>query len=274
MSGRSQAIADVLMRAILDRRLLPGSKLGERELSELFRVSRIVVRQALIRLADADLVRIERNRGAFVARPSIQEALEIYDALTAIEQGIAARLSETLSTAGWNELRQQVERQRHAVASSNPELADLLGEEFHMLLVRLSRNTVMQEIHGQLLRRTALLRSLVPASFDYTCLIDEHEQIVDLLKRRRVKQAIDLIAAHYRHVVGGYILETSDTNGSSAREALLPYVHPAGASGRNADRSAPMAAQKPRRSKSGKTEKGRQPARKPAPAATGRHRRS
>jgi DNA-binding GntR family transcriptional regulator len=75
MSGRSQAIADTLTRAIMDRRLAPGSKLGERDLAEIFGVSRIVIRQALIRLADDDLVQIERNRGAFVAKPGMQEAL-------------------------------------------------------------------------------------------------------------------------------------------------------------------------------------------------------
>ncbi len=46
MSSRSQAIADILTRAIIDHRLVPGCKLGERELAEIFEVSRIVIRQA------------------------------------------------------------------------------------------------------------------------------------------------------------------------------------------------------------------------------------
>ncbi|RUX44695.1 GntR family transcriptional regulator, partial [Mesorhizobium sp. M7A.F.Ca.CA.002.09.1.1] len=105
MSSRSQTIADTLTRAIIDHRLVPGCKLGERELAEIFDVSRIVVRQALIRLADDGLGQIERNRGAFVARPSMQEAMEIYDALTLVEQGVAAQLSDRLGPAGWAELR-------------------------------------------------------------------------------------------------------------------------------------------------------------------------
>lgn len=96
MSSRSQAIADILTRAIIDHRLVPGCKLGERELAEIFEVSRIVIRQALIRLAYDGLAQIERNRGAFVARPSMQEAMEIYDALTLVEQGVAAQLCDRL----------------------------------------------------------------------------------------------------------------------------------------------------------------------------------
>jgi DNA-binding GntR family transcriptional regulator len=224
MSSRSQAIADVLTRAIIDRRLVPGCKLGERELAEIFGVSRIVVRQALIRLADDGLAQIERNRGAFVAKPGMQEALEIYDALTLVEQGVAAQLSDRLGPAGWAELRQHVERQRQAVSAGNHALADLLGQEFHTLLVRLSRNKVMQEIHAQLIRRTTLLRSLITADFDYCNLLDDHSRIVGLLEKGRLKQAMELIDTHHRAVVRGYIMDRAVFPELSPREALAPYL--------------------------------------------------
>ena len=224
MSSRSQAIADTLTRAIIDHRLVPGCKLGERELAEIFDVSRIVVRQALIRLADDGLAQIERNRGAFVAKPSMQEAMEIYDALTLVEQGVAAQLSDRLGPAGWAELRQHVERQRHAVASGNDALADVLGQEFHTVFVRLSRNKVMQEIHAQLVRRTTLLRSLITADFDYCNLLDDHSRVIDLLEKGRLKQAMDLIDTHHRSVVRGYIMDREVFPELTPAEALAPYL--------------------------------------------------
>ncbi len=224
MSNRSQAIADILTRAILDHRLVPGCKLGERELSEVFDVSRIVIRQALIRLADDGLAQIERNRGAFVARPSMQDAMEIYDALTLVEQGVAAQLSDRLGPAGWAELRQHVERQRQAVASGNDALADVLGQEFHTVFVRLSRNKVMQEIHAQLVRRTTLLRSLITADFDYCNLLDDHARVVELLEKGRLKPAMELIDAHHRSVVRGYIMDRQVFPELTPREALEPYL--------------------------------------------------
>jgi DNA-binding GntR family transcriptional regulator len=224
MTSRSQAIAETLTRAILDHRLVPGCKLGERELSEIFNVSRIVVRQALIRVADDGLAQIERNRGAFVAKPGMQEALEIYDALTLVEQGVAAQLSDRLGPAGWAELRQHVERQRQAVAAGNDALADLLGQEFHTHFVRLSRNRVMQEIHAQLIRRTTLLRSLVTANFDYCNLLDDHSRLIDLLEKGRLKQAMELIDTHHRAVVRGYIMDRQVFEELTPREALSPYL--------------------------------------------------
>jgi DNA-binding GntR family transcriptional regulator len=231
MTSRSQGIADLLTRTILDHRLVPGCKLGERELAEAFGVSRIVVRQALIRLADDGLVQIERNRGAFVAKPGIQEALELYDALTLVEQGVAAQLSDRLGPTGWAELRQHVERQRQAVEAGNDALADLLGQEFHTLFVRLSRNKVMQDIHAQLIRRTTLLRSLITANFDYCNLLDHHSRIIDLLEKGRLKPAMELIDTHHRAVVRGYIMDRAVFPEISVQEALLPYLHPHSADG-------------------------------------------
>lgn len=228
MSSRSQAIADILTRAILDRRLVPGCKLGERELSEIFNVSRIVIRQALIRVADDGLAQIERNRGAFVARPSMQDAMEIYDALTLVEQGVAAQLMDRLGPAGWAELRQHVERQRQAVASGNHALADVLGAEFHTVFVRLSRNKVMQEMHAQLVRRTTLLRALITADFDYCNLLDDHARLIELLEKGRLKQAMDMIDAHHRQVVRGYIMDRQVFPELTPREALEPYLLNAG----------------------------------------------
>lgn len=240
MSTRLQVVVAVLTKAILDHRLMPGAKLGERELAEIFGVGRTVVRQALIRLADDGLVSIELNRGAFVAKPSLQEAMEIYDALTLVEQGIAAQLSERLGPAGWAELRQHVARQRQAIEAGNNALADLLGQEFHTLFVRLSRNKVMQEIHAQLIRRTTLMRSLVTADFDYCNLLDHHAKVIDLLEKGRLKPAYQLIEAHHRAVVRGYIMEGSAYPGLHPREALLPYLQRSG-SGETAKTGMPVA---------------------------------
>lgn len=224
MASQSQKVADTLIRAIMDHRLAPGCKLGERELAEIFECSRFVIRQALARLADGGLVQVERNRGAFVARPSMQDAMEIYDALTLVEQGVAAQLIDRLGPPGWAELRQQIERQRSATNAGNHALADVLGQEFHSLFLRLSRNKVMQEIHAQLVRRTTLMRSLVTAEWDYCNLLDDHSRLVDFLEKGRLKQAMDLIDVHYRAVLRGYVMDRHVFTEVSAKEALRPYL--------------------------------------------------
>src|SRR5437870_948791 len=67
-------IAKHITAAIIDRRIPPGTKLGEVSLGEVFGVSRTKVRQALYQLAKDKLVNLYPGRGAFVAEPSVKEA--------------------------------------------------------------------------------------------------------------------------------------------------------------------------------------------------------
>ena len=76
----AEDIAAKLTDAVHEHRLKPGSKLREDEVSEVFGVSRTVVRQALRALAFEGLLTIEKNRGAFVSRSSLKEAHEVFQA--------------------------------------------------------------------------------------------------------------------------------------------------------------------------------------------------
>ena len=96
---RAQAIRDQLRDAIVDRRLAPGTKLSESEVGSLFDVSRTVVRAALQMLTFEGLVRSERNRGAFVANPSPEEARQVFASRRLIEPGIALAACERIAPA-------------------------------------------------------------------------------------------------------------------------------------------------------------------------------
>lgn len=224
MANRSDDIADTLTGAILAKRLMPGTKLSEQVLADLFLVSRAVIRQAIIRLSDEGLLTMERNRGAFVTKPTMREALEMYDGLTIIEQGVAAQLAGRLDDRGWDVLRAHIDRQNHAVADNNHTLADDLGAGFHTVFVGMLRNTVVMEIHAQLVRRTALLRCLVDSRFDYCGLVGDHVKIVDLLQAGEVAKAQALIDQHHRNVAKGLIMDSEIEPTADVRAALLPLI--------------------------------------------------
>ncbi|MDY0881479.1 GntR family transcriptional regulator [Dongia soli] len=207
MSGRSEQIAATICEAILGHRLKPGAKLGERDLADIFQVSRIVIRQALIRLAEDGLVTVERNRGAFVAKPSLAEAIEVFETLTMVEQGVIAQLGNRPRMSLLTELRANIERQKAALGQGNEQLAGEFGLEFHDLLVSLTRNRVLIELHAQLKRRARLLESLYRCDFDHCQLCDEHEHLVALFDRRQWAKAQQLLDDHYRLVARGYRIE-------------------------------------------------------------------
>src|SRR5580693_8188092 len=70
--------------------LSAGQKLTEQDIAERLGVSRGPVREALRALADAGLLQIEQNRGAYVRKIDFEEAVEIHDVYSALEE-LAAR---------------------------------------------------------------------------------------------------------------------------------------------------------------------------------------
>ena len=98
-----------LRDAIVSLRLAPGMKLPEDELASIYSVSRTAIRSALQALAHDRLVRLEPNRGAFVAHPSKQEAREIFDARMLIEPRVAALAAAAARRADIVRLRRHLE---------------------------------------------------------------------------------------------------------------------------------------------------------------------
>ena len=90
----SETIAAALSLAIHEHRLAPGTKLGEDELSEIYGVSRTIVRAGLQSLSHQQIVEIKRNRGAFVAQPNLVEAREVFEARELLEPQTARRAAQ------------------------------------------------------------------------------------------------------------------------------------------------------------------------------------
>lgn len=86
-----QQVLDGLRQAIIDGRLAPGARLIERELTEMMRVSRTVIREALRQLESEGLIAIIPNKGPVVRALTLAEAKDLYH-IRAVLEGLAARL--------------------------------------------------------------------------------------------------------------------------------------------------------------------------------------
>ena len=95
LHDKDESIFQALMTAIVEHQLLPGSKLPEEALAEVFGVSRTGIRKVLQRLAAVQMVTLTPKRGAHVASPTVEEAREFFDAVPAL-----ARKLQTLMDVG------------------------------------------------------------------------------------------------------------------------------------------------------------------------------
>ena len=96
-TSQTQRIVDALTAAIVERRLMPGTKLVEQKIADIFSVSRTIVRQALNQLSRDRLVVLEPARGAFVATPSVDEARQVFEVRSMLEAAMVRSLCERIT---------------------------------------------------------------------------------------------------------------------------------------------------------------------------------
>jgi DNA-binding GntR family transcriptional regulator len=195
------AIYERLLAAIFEHRLPPGTKLGEDRLAAIFGVSRARIRRVLPRLAHEGVVALEPNRGAFVAKPSVTEAREVFEARRLVEPGIVERvLARPERRAIIARLRQHVLAERKARTEGDLRSVVRLSGEFHTLLADMAGNAVLAKTMRELATRTCLVIALYDRPSMPSCLGEEHADIVDALGVGEGHRAVRLMLEHLQHV--------------------------------------------------------------------------
>lgn len=219
---RAQHIRDSLRSAIADRRLAPGTKLSEAEVGTLFDVSRTVVRSALQMLAFEGLVKIERNRGAFVSNPTPEEAREIFASRRLIEPGIVAAAAARVTAADIEDLRNHLREEEFHMTQRGPDArrAEIKASGgFHLKLAMVAGNAILAKFMDELVARSSLVIALYGRSGVSTCGHSEHGALLEALENREVEKARALMLHHIDHIEADLDLRT--TEGLALRDALM-----------------------------------------------------
>jgi DNA-binding GntR family transcriptional regulator len=199
-AGSTERIVLSITEAIVARRLMPGTKLVEQKIADIFKVSRTLVRQALNQLSRDRLVTLEPARGAFVAMPSVDEAHQVFELRQMIEGAMVRRLCATITSAQIAELRSHLVAEQAAVARSDVPGRTRLLADFHVVLARILGNQVLAQMLNDLLSRSSLIALMYQSSQSAEASLAEHVAIVDALERRDVRCAVRLAEGHLAHV--------------------------------------------------------------------------
>ncbi len=202
-TGREQgvdAIAEKISTAILEHRLAPGTKLGEDRLASIFNTNRAKIREVLARLAHEQIVELVPQRGAHVAKPTIEQARDVFEARRLIEPGVLRRLIGTIDDFKMQRLRRHIELEADA-RQRGDERASVRGSgEFHRSLAELAGNSALARTMRELSTLTCLIISLYDAPTATSCRADEHEEIVEAIKRKDARKAEALMLHHLDHI--------------------------------------------------------------------------
>ncbi len=139
-------IADALREEITSGRLQPGDRVLEVSLAQRFGVSRQPVREAIRTLEREGLLTSLPNRGTFVTRVSLEDAMAIQDIRAQLE-GLAARLAVAhLTAADFKRMRAIVTQMRTAARRRAAQDLVSLDLEFHDVINRRSNHRLLLEV--------------------------------------------------------------------------------------------------------------------------------
>lgn len=195
-AGATQRIVESITAAIVERRLMPGTKLSEQKLADIFQVSRTLVRQALNQLSRDRLVTLAPARGAFVAMPSVDEARQVFQVRAMLEAAMARQLCAGITDAQIAALRAHLRDEAAAVARTDVPGRTRLLADFHVLLARMLGNEVLAQMLSDLLSRSSLIALMYQSSHSAAHSQDEHVRIVDALEKRDARAAAKLMEHH------------------------------------------------------------------------------
>ena len=195
-TSSTEAIVAAVTRAIVEHRLLPGAKLVEQKLGDRFGVSRTLVRQALYRLSELKLVRLEPARGAFVAAPSIKEAREVFAVRRMVESQMLRELIERIRPADIKLLKAHLKTEREAVMRIDVPTRTKLLFDFHVRLAELLGNQVLIELMQELVSRCSLITLMYQSADNAQASTDEHAGLLKAIEARDADRAIALLHAH------------------------------------------------------------------------------
>jgi len=193
-------IVENISNAILEHRLVPGTKLGEDRLAAIYGTNRPRIREVLARLSHEQVVELVPQRGAFVAKPTVEQAREVFEARRLIEPGVLERLSQNFDEEKLRRLQEHLGKEEEARRTNDKHAVVRLSGEFHTLLAELAGNSLLARSMKELSTLTCLTISLYDAPTANSCRVDEHSAIVDAIRAGDLALARKLMLRHLQHI--------------------------------------------------------------------------
>lgn len=175
-------IQNQLAQAIYEHRVRPGTKLPEADLCRIYGVSRGVIRKVLDRLASEQMVDLFPNRGAFVARPSVELTRDVYALRRILEAGVVRNLAKTTRHSWLPAVRRQVADEREANRVGDTGRYIRLAGKFHLDLAAATGNSALELHLKRVVAQTSLMTALYDVPGTNTCSVHEHLEILDAIE--------------------------------------------------------------------------------------------
>ena len=189
-----------LKHKILTGEIVSQTRLMEIDLSEKMNVSRTPIREAIKRLADDGLVKVEPRRGAYVANISIKDMLDVFEVREDMEGFVTKLAAQRITEEEKHQLRAIAREYETALEKADDkETIIALDEKFHNFIVKCSGNETLSELVKYVQELSLRFRYLYYDDFSlYETTAEQHNRIMEAINAGRDEEARAEADAHVK----------------------------------------------------------------------------
>ncbi|RZF30190.1 GntR family transcriptional regulator [Paraburkholderia sp. UYCP14C] len=191
-----------LREAIFVGQMVPGTPLSEKEVSDMFQVSRQPVREAFIKLVEAGVLQVLPQRGTFVKRISPRQVREGRFIREAIETAVVRKAAVSITDDQLQALADNLREQKLAAKANDTAAFLALDEAFHYAIAQTIDCTAAWETIQDIKAQMDRVRYLsLPDVSPLDLLIRQHAKILAGLRAHDPSAAEDAMRHHLREIL-------------------------------------------------------------------------
>lgn len=195
-------VFNTLRQAILRGELKPGERLMEIQLANKLGVSRTPIREAIRKLELEGLVLMIPRKGAEVAEITEKNLMDVLEVRKALEELAVELACDRISKAQIEEMKVAAKEFQQVLKSGDVTRIAEADVRFHDIIFAATDNQRLISLLNNL--REQMYRFRVEHLKKKECypkLMEEHELIIEMIEKRRKKEACEIIGKHINNQV-------------------------------------------------------------------------
>jgi DNA-binding GntR family transcriptional regulator len=205
-------VYESVREAIVSRRIEPGARITENQISSQLGVSKTPAREALVKLAHVGLVEPAESRGVRVVAPSRRLLIEGYQVRAALEAQAVRLASERRSDSDLATLQRLAQESLAAAVDHDGTQFRRVNPGLHRTIARCSGNERLAALVSESIDLVAALRARdLPVPDTSELCGRQHVAIVSAIADRAATRAAQLVREHLATVLQS-ILDSHDAH--------------------------------------------------------------
>ena len=175
---------EYIRNKIVTKTVFPGNRIIEEEIVHELGVSRTSIRTAMQRLQYEGFLEIVPNKGAYIAKPTVEDIRNAYYTRTILEVHAVQLTIDAISPEGIARLEQNLKAQEELGGRFTIAEYAALNRAFHWGIADTSGNPYIKKYLNELLNRSNIYLIFYDDSTDNIQSLEKHRAILEAIKAK------------------------------------------------------------------------------------------